>query len=103
MQRRHPPLSSSMRLHSALRTTPMDMPTSDFVLAGALAELRAKGRLVLHGRHSPILVSAALRLVVPWTHGFKGIKSFVRIRLVEQEQPPSWNRQAPQEYGFYAN
>src|SRR5215217_3871936 len=40
----------------ALRTTPMDMPTSDFVHACSLAELKAKGRLVLHGRHSPILV-----------------------------------------------
>jgi nitrite reductase/ring-hydroxylating ferredoxin subunit len=34
----------------------MDMPTSDFVRAGSLAELKAKGRLVVHGRHSPILV-----------------------------------------------
>src|SRR5215204_5717262 len=40
----------------ALRTTPMDMPTSDFVHACSLAGLKAKGRLVLHGRHSPILV-----------------------------------------------
>jgi nitrite reductase/ring-hydroxylating ferredoxin subunit len=34
----------------------MDMPTSDFVRACSLAELHAKGRLVVHGRHSPILV-----------------------------------------------
>src|SRR4051812_23490124 len=34
----------------------MDMPTSDFVRAGSLAELKGKGRLVVHGRHSPILV-----------------------------------------------
>ena len=34
----------------------MDMPTSEFVRAGSLAELKAKGRLVLRGRHSPILV-----------------------------------------------
>jgi nitrite reductase/ring-hydroxylating ferredoxin subunit len=34
----------------------MDMQRSDFVRAGSLAELKAKGRLVLHGRHSPILV-----------------------------------------------
>jgi nitrite reductase/ring-hydroxylating ferredoxin subunit len=34
----------------------MDTPTSDFVRACSLAELKAKGRLVLHGRHSPILV-----------------------------------------------
>jgi sulfoxide reductase catalytic subunit YedY len=41
--------------------------------------------------------------VVPWKYGFKGIKSIVRISLVEKEPPTSWNRQAPQEYGFYAN
>ena len=35
---------------------PKDMPSSDFVRACSLAELQAKGRLVLHGRHAPILV-----------------------------------------------
>jgi nitrite reductase/ring-hydroxylating ferredoxin subunit len=34
----------------------MDMPTSDFVRACSLAELQAQDRLVLHGRHSPILL-----------------------------------------------
>jgi nitrite reductase/ring-hydroxylating ferredoxin subunit len=34
----------------------MDVPTKDFVLAGSFEELRAKGRLVLHGNHRPILV-----------------------------------------------
>jgi len=34
----------------------MDMPTSDFVRAGSLAELKAKGRLVVRGRHRPILL-----------------------------------------------
>lgn len=34
----------------------MDAPTKEFVLAGSLEELRAKGRLVLHGNHRPILV-----------------------------------------------
>src|SRR3954463_13566487 len=34
----------------------MDMLSSDFVRACSLAELKAKGRLVVHGRHSPILV-----------------------------------------------
>ena len=33
-----------------------EMPSSDFVRACSLAELKAKGRLVVHGRHSPILV-----------------------------------------------
>jgi hypothetical protein len=34
----------------------MNMPTSDFVRACSLPELKAQGRLVLHGRHSPILL-----------------------------------------------
>jgi nitrite reductase/ring-hydroxylating ferredoxin subunit len=34
----------------------MDMPTTDFVRVGSLEELKAKGRLVVHGPHRPILV-----------------------------------------------
>jgi nitrite reductase/ring-hydroxylating ferredoxin subunit len=34
----------------------MDVPNREFVLAGSVEELRAKGRLVLHGGHRPILV-----------------------------------------------
>jgi nitrite reductase/ring-hydroxylating ferredoxin subunit len=34
----------------------MDAPNQEFVLAGSLEELEAKGRLVVHGRHRPILV-----------------------------------------------
>ena len=34
----------------------MDAPTPEFALAGSLAELRAKGRLVVRGGHRPILV-----------------------------------------------
>src|SRR5437763_9981551 len=34
----------------------MDAPNREFALAGTLDELKAKGRLVLHGRHRPILV-----------------------------------------------
>jgi hypothetical protein len=33
----------------------MDAPSGEFALAGSLAELRAKGRLVVHGGHRPIL------------------------------------------------
>jgi sulfoxide reductase catalytic subunit YedY len=44
-----------------------------------------------------------MRLVVPWKYGFKSIKSIVRIRLVEQQPVNTWNRAAPNEYGFYAN
>ena len=34
----------------------MDAPNMDFALAGSLEELKAKGRLVVHGSHRPILV-----------------------------------------------
>src|SRR6202045_2047219 len=34
----------------------MDTTASDFVLAGSLKELKAKGRLVVHGRHRPVLL-----------------------------------------------
>src|SRR6516162_7398263 len=34
----------------------MDAPNKEFALAGGLDELKAKGRLVVHGRHRPILV-----------------------------------------------
>jgi nitrite reductase/ring-hydroxylating ferredoxin subunit len=45
----------------ALRRTltdeaPMDNASSDFVRAGTLEELRVKGRLVVHGRHRPVLL-----------------------------------------------
>src|SRR5499426_1936333 len=34
----------------------MDAPNKEFALAGSLEELKAKGQLVVHGRHRPILV-----------------------------------------------
>jgi nitrite reductase/ring-hydroxylating ferredoxin subunit len=36
--------------------TLMNVPNTDFTLAGTLEELKAKGRLVVHGAHRPILV-----------------------------------------------
>jgi sulfoxide reductase catalytic subunit YedY len=57
----------------------------------------------LYGRTLPNQNGAPVRLVVPWKYGFKGIKSIIRISLVEDEPVTSWKRMAPQEYGFYAN
>jgi sulfoxide reductase catalytic subunit YedY len=57
----------------------------------------------LYGQALPNQNGAPLRLVVPWKYGFKSIKSIVGIRLTEREPPTSWNRSAPQEYGFYSN
>src|SRR5438094_10053659 len=34
----------------------MDAPNQEFAFAGSLEELKAKGRLVVHGHHRPILV-----------------------------------------------
>jgi len=57
----------------------------------------------LYGQVLPNQDGAPLRLVVPWKYGFKGIKSIVRIRLVETQPVNTWQRAAPGEYGFYAN
>jgi sulfoxide reductase catalytic subunit YedY len=57
----------------------------------------------LYGKPLPNQNGAPLRLVVPWKYGFKGIKSIVKIRFVEEEPPTTWNIAAPQEYGFYSN
>jgi methionine sulfoxide reductase catalytic subunit len=57
----------------------------------------------LYGETLPNQNGAPIRLVVPWKYGFKGVKSIVRISLVDREPPTSWKKQAPNEYGFYAN
>jgi methionine sulfoxide reductase catalytic subunit len=57
----------------------------------------------LYGGALPPQDGAPIRLVVPWKYGFKGIKSIVKISLVADEPPTTWNIQAPSEYGFYSN
>jgi len=57
----------------------------------------------LYGETLPNQNGAPIRLVVPWKYGFKGIKSIVRISLVETQPPNSWNSLQGSEYGFYAN
>ncbi len=57
----------------------------------------------IYDRDIPNQNGAPLRLVVPWKYGFKSIKSVVRITLTDTQPPTSWNRSAPQEYGFYSN
>ncbi|MAK59549.1 MAG: protein-methionine-sulfoxide reductase catalytic subunit MsrP [Ponticaulis sp.] len=57
----------------------------------------------LYGETLPNQNGAPLRLVVPWKYGFKGIKSIVKITLTETQPKNTWNLQAPNEYGFYAN
>jgi len=57
----------------------------------------------LYGRELPAQDGAPVRLIIPWKYGFKGIKSIVKISLVAQMPPTSWNRYGPEEYGFYGN
>jgi sulfoxide reductase catalytic subunit YedY len=57
----------------------------------------------MYGETLPNQNGAPVRLVIPWKYGFKGIKSIVKIRLVEREPPCSWKIINPREYGFYSN
>jgi sulfoxide reductase catalytic subunit YedY len=59
--------------------------------------------LGLYGETLPNQNGAPVRIVVPWKYGFKGIKSIVKITFVADQPPTSWNKQAPNEYGFYSN
>jgi sulfoxide reductase catalytic subunit YedY len=57
----------------------------------------------MYGQVMPPQDGAPIRLVVPWKYGFKSIKSIVKISLVADQPPTTWNIQAPNEYGFYSN
>lgn len=57
----------------------------------------------MYGELLPPQNGAPVRLAVPWKYGFKSAKSIVGIRFVEQQPTTSWERAAPQEYGFYSN
>ena len=46
---------------------------------------------------------APLRIVVPWKYGFKSAKAIVRIRFTDSQPVNTWNKSAPNEYGFYSN
>jgi sulfoxide reductase catalytic subunit YedY len=57
----------------------------------------------MYGQVLPNQNGAPVRMVVPWKYGFKSAKSIVRIRLVSEQPKTSWEKAAPQEYGFYSN
>jgi sulfoxide reductase catalytic subunit YedY len=57
----------------------------------------------VYGTALPNQNGAPIRLIVPWKYGFKGIKSIVSMRFLEQMPTNTWKRSASQEYGFYAN
>ncbi|MDW8847544.1 protein-methionine-sulfoxide reductase catalytic subunit MsrP [Erwinia sp. MMLR14_017] len=57
----------------------------------------------VYGKELPPQNGAPIRLTVPWKYGFKGIKSIVKITLVRDMPPTTWNQLASNEYGFYGN
>ena len=57
----------------------------------------------LYGQVLPNQNGAPVRLVVPWKYGFKSAKSIVRIRFASEQPKTTWEKAAPQEYGFYSN
>lgn len=57
----------------------------------------------MYGESLPNQDGAPLRLVVPWKYGFKSAKAIVSIKFTEKQPINTWNRSAPNEYGFYSN
>jgi sulfoxide reductase catalytic subunit YedY len=57
----------------------------------------------MYGEVLPNQDGAPLRVVVPWKYGFKSAKAIVRIRFTDSQPVNTWNRSAPNEYGFYSN
>jgi sulfoxide reductase catalytic subunit YedY len=57
----------------------------------------------MYGETLPNQDGAPIRLVTPWKYGFKGIKSIVKINLVDKQPPTTWNIANAREYGFYSN
>lgn len=57
----------------------------------------------VYGKPLPPQDGAPIRLIVPWKYGFKGAKSLVKIDLVAEQPPTTWNTESPSSYGFFAN
>jgi len=57
----------------------------------------------MYGETLPPQDGAPIRITVPWKYGFKSIKSIIKIRFQSSQPPSTWNRLAPNEYGFYSN
>jgi sulfoxide reductase catalytic subunit YedY len=57
----------------------------------------------MYGEVLPNQDGAPLRMVLPWKYGFKSAKAIVRIKFTDSQPINTWNRSAPNEYGFYSN
>jgi sulfoxide reductase catalytic subunit YedY len=89
--------------HSGLFGSGLDWPYVEGLRMDEAMHPLAILAVGLYGEVLPNQSGAPIRLVVPWKYGFKSIKSIVRIRLTESQPPTTWNKAAPNEYGFYAN
>lgn len=57
----------------------------------------------MYGDALPNQDGAPIRMVLPWKYGFKSAKAIVKIRFTDSQPINTWNRAAPNEYGFYSN
>ena len=57
----------------------------------------------MYGESLPNQDGAPLRIVLPWKYGFKSAKAVVRFHFTDKQPVNTWNRSAPNEYGFYSN
>ena len=57
----------------------------------------------MYGEQLPNQDGAPLRIVMPWKYGFKSAKAIVKISFTEHQPINTWNKSAPNEYGFYSN
>src|SRR5271170_5626834 len=55
----------------------------------------------MYGEVLPNQDGAPLRVVLPWKYGFKSAKAIVRVRFTDTQPVNTWNKYAPNEYGFY--
>ncbi len=88
---------------SLLNLSPIEWP---YVEGLRLDEAMHPLTLLTFGMYGQVLPNqdgAPIRVVVPWKYGFKSAKSVVRIRLVTQQPKITWEKAAPNEYGFYSN
>jgi len=62
--------------------------------------------LLCFGMYDEVLPNqdgSPLRIVVPWKYGFKSAKAIVKITFTDTQPINTWNKMAPNEYGFYSN
>jgi sulfoxide reductase catalytic subunit YedY len=86
-----------------LRSSVLDWPYVEALRMDEAMHPLAMLAFGLYGEVLPNQNGAPVRLVVPWKYGFKSGKSIVAIRFLEKQPKTSWEKSAPQEYGFYSN